>query len=435
MKILVYGINYSPELTGIGKYTGEMVEWMARQGHDVRVITAPPYYPEWKVGHRYSAWRWRKEQGTATVWRCPLYVPKQPSTIKRLLHLGSFAVSSFFPLMAQRSWKPDRIIGVVPTLFCTPGMRLLAKLSGARTLLHIQDYEVDAMLGLGMAGKGKGGLVAKLAAAFERSNLHNVDNVSTISRSMMNKAREKGVSADKIIFFPNWSEVARFRDVDAANVAQLRRDLGLPDDKKIILYSGNIGEKQGLENVIEAAARLKGHPWLFAIVGQGGGKARLEKMVSERGLDNVKFFPLQPYEALPALLTLGDCHLVIQKRGAADAVLPSKLTNILAVGGNAVITAEESTELGQLCLNEPGIAVCVEPESVDALTSGIERALALPTNNTVAREYAERTLEKENVLSQFIADISPEKSATPAAAHDGAAHEARLNFDGNGDKS
>lgn len=435
MKILVYGINYSPELTGIGKYTGEMVEWMARQGHDVRVITAPPYYPEWKVGHPYSAWRWRKEQGAATVWRCPLYVPKQPSTIKRLLHLGSFAVSSFFPLMAQRSWKPDRIIGVVPTLFCTPGMRLLAKLSGARTLLHIQDYEVDAMLGLGMAGKGKGGLVAKLAAAFEHSNLHNVDNVSTISRSMMNKAREKGVSADKIIFFPNWSEVARFRDVDAASVAQLRRDLGLPDDKKIILYSGNIGEKQGLENVIEAAARLKGHPWLFAIVGQGGGKARLEKMVSERGLDNVKFFPLQPYEALPALLTLGDCHLVIQKRGAADAVLPSKLTNILAVGGNAVITAEESTELGQLCLNEPGIAVCVEPESVDALTSGIERALALPTNNTVAREYAERTLEKENVLSQFIADISPEKSATPAAAHDGAAHEARLNFDGNGDKS
>ncbi|AMO48149.1 colanic acid biosynthesis glycosyl transferase WcaI [Kosakonia oryzendophytica] len=432
MKILVYGINYSPELTGIGKYTGEMVEWMARQGHDVRVITAPPYYPEWKVGEHYSAWRWRKEQGAATVWRCPLYVPRQPSTLKRLLHLGSFALSSFFPLMAQRSWKPDRIIGVVPTLFCTPGMRLLAKLSGARTVLHIQDYEVDAMLGLGMAGKGKSGRVARLAAAFERSGLHNVDNVSTISRSMMNKAREKGVAADKIIFFPNWSEVARFRDVDAESVAQLRRHLGLPDDKKIILYSGNIGEKQGLENVIEAAARLQNHPWLFVIVGQGGGKARLEKMVSERGLDNVKFFPLQPYDALPALLSLGDCHLVIQKRGAADAVLPSKLTNILAVGGNAVITAEESTELGQLCLAQPGIAVCVEPESVDALAWGIERALALPKNNTVAREYAERTLEKENVLRQFIADISPENSAQPAHAH---AQHGSLNFDGNGDKS
>ena len=277
MKILVYGINYSPELTGIGKYTGEMVEWMTQQGHEVRVITAPPYYPEWQVGVNYSAWRYRREEGAATVWRCPLYVPKQPSTIKRLLHLGSFAVSSFFPLMAQRSWKPDRIIGVVPTLFCTPGMRLLAKLSGSRTLLHIQDYEVDAMLGLGMAGKGKSGSVAKLASAFERSALHNVDNVSTISRSMMKKACEKGVPMEKVIFFPNWSEVSRFRDVSETLIIALRQRLGLPEDRKLILYSGNIGEKQGLESVIDAADQLRHQPWLFVIVGQGGVKRGWKK--------------------------------------------------------------------------------------------------------------------------------------------------------------
>lgn len=405
MKILVYGINYSPELTGIGKYTGEMVEWMARQGHEVRVITAPPYYPEWQVDEHYSSWRYRREEGAATVWRCPLYVPKQPSTLKRLIHLGSFALSSFFPLMAQRRWKPDRIIGVVPTLFCTPGMRLLGKLSGARTLLHIQDYEVDAMLGLGMAGKGKGGKVAKLASAFERSSLHNVDYVSTISRSMMNKAQEKGVAAEKVIFFPNWSEVARFRDVTAVEAAALREQLGLPEAKKIILYSGNIGEKQGLENVIDAAEQLRDQPWQFVIVGQGGGKARLQKMAQERGLQNITFLPLQPYEALPALLKMADCHLVVQKRGAADAVLPSKLTNILAVGGNAVITAEAHTELGQLCDTLPGSAVCVEPESVSALVGGIEQALNMPKENAIARDYAERTLEKENVLNQFIADI------------------------------
>ena len=405
MKILVYGINYSPELTGIGKYTGEMVEWMARQGHEVRVITAPPYYPEWQVGVNYSSWRYRREEGDATVWRCPLYVPKQPSTLKRLMHLGSFALSSFFPLMAQRRWKPDRIIGVVPTLFCTPGMRLLAKLSGARTLLHIQDYEVDAMLGLGMAGKGKSGKVAKLASAFERSGLHNVDNVSTISRSMMNKACEKGVPAEKVIFFPNWSEVARFRDVPETLVIALRQRLGLDDARKIILYSGNIWEKQGLESVIDDADQLREQPWRFVIVGQGGGKARLEKLAAERGLENVKFLPLQSYEDLPALLAIGDCHLVIQKRGAADAVLPSKLTNILAVGGNAVITAEADTELGQLCQDNPGIAVCVTPESVPALVEGIEQALMMPKQNAVARDWAERALDKEHVLNQFIADI------------------------------
>ena len=157
------------------------------------------------------------------MWRCPLCVPKQPSTLKRLLHLGSFAVSSFFPLtVAQRRWKPDRIIGVVPTLFCTPGMRLLAKTLWSRTVLHIQDYEVDAMLGLALPEKAKASKVAQLATAFERSGLHNVDNVSTISRSMMNKGYRKGVAAENVIFFPNWSEIARFQHIADADVDALR---------------------------------------------------------------------------------------------------------------------------------------------------------------------------------------------------------------------
>lgn len=196
-------------------------------------------------------WRYKREEGAATAWRCPLYVPKQPSTLKRLLHLGSFAVSSFFPLMAQRRWKPDRIIGVVPTLFCAPGMRLLAKLSGARTVLHIQDYEVDAMLGLGLAGKGKGGKVAQLATAFERSGLHNVDNVSTISRSMMNKAIEKGVAAENVIFFPNWSEIARFQHVADADVDALRNQLDLPDNKKSFFTPAILVKSRGWKTLLK----------------------------------------------------------------------------------------------------------------------------------------------------------------------------------------
>ncbi|TGE14863.1 colanic acid biosynthesis glycosyltransferase WcaI, partial [Salmonella enterica subsp. enterica serovar Poona] len=139
-----------------------------------------------------------------------------------------------------------------------------------------------------------------------------------------------------------------------------------------------------------AAARLRPRPPLFALGGQGGGKARLENMARERGLPNIKFLPLQPYDALPALLKMGDCHLVVQKRGAADAVLPSKLTNILAVGGNAVITAEPHTELGQLCARYPGIAVCVAPESADALVDGLSQARAGPLGSPSAREVADR---------------------------------------------
>lgn len=402
MKVLIYGINYSPELTGIGKYSGEMVKWMVSEGMDVRVITAPPYYPDWKVGSSYSSWWYKKEQFEETVYRCPLYVPKKPTTLKRLIHLCSFAISSFFPLLAQIRWKPDYIICVAPTLVCAPGAIFFKNITKTKTILHIQDFEVDAMLGLGMAGKGG---VSGIAKKFESWCLKSVDIVSTISHSMMNKALDKGVEKDNVIFFPNWSEVSRFQSVIDADVDRLKKSLNIPDNKKIILYSGNIGEKQGLDIIIDVAARLPIEDYQFVLVGQGGGKENLENLAIKRNIKNISFLPLQPYEVLPALLKIADCHLVIQRKGAADAVLPSKLTNILAAGGNALITAEPETELGRLCQSYPGIGVCVEPESADALLLGIEKCLSLPAINTTAMQYARESLVKENVLNKFIEDI------------------------------
>ena len=400
MKILIYGINFSPELTGIGKYTGEMAYWFADQGHDVRVITAPPYYPEWQVHEGYRTnWFSTEQHNNLRVYRCPLYVPEKVSTLKRLLHLASFSFSSFFPLLAQTSWKPDLVICVAPSLFCAPGALLLSKLTGATSVLHIQDFEVDAMLGLGMA---KAGMAARLASAFERWCLRSFQYVSTISHSMLTRAGTKGVSPDNLLLFPNWSEVERFTSVDPAAVQELSRKFDIPADHKVVLYSGNIGEKQGLEIVINAAKELVDQKILFLIVGNGAGKEKLEALAAEQQLMNVSFLPLQPYELLPTLLKLADCHLVVQKRGVADAVLPSKLTNILAVGGNAVITAEPETELGKLCLSYPGIGVCVEPEQTDALVAGIKKAMRLPAENETAKEYASENLAKENILQNFI---------------------------------
>ncbi len=100
MKILLYGINFAPELTGIGKYTGEMAAWLAARGHQVRVVTAPPYYPHWKVGEGYSGTHWQRQTWAGVqVWRCPLWVPSQPSGLKRLLHLATLPTCQ--PLRAQ----------------------------------------------------------------------------------------------------------------------------------------------------------------------------------------------------------------------------------------------------------------------------------------------------------------------------------------------
>ncbi|EPY4498282.1 WcaI family glycosyltransferase [Klebsiella quasipneumoniae] len=399
MKLLVYGLNFSPELTGIGKYSGEMAEWFSDNNQMVKVITAPPYYPEWKIHKGYSAWKYTVTNDKFEVIRCPLYVPQKINTLNRLLHLISFSLSSLKPLIKQRKWKPDYIICVVPTLFTVPGVLILRKLTGAKVILHVQDYEVDAMVGLGLA---KNRFFGSLARKFERWCLTSVDKVSTISNSMMRKALEKKVHPGNIIFFPNWSEVSRFKNIDEVDVINIKNRLDLPEYKKLILYSGNIGEKQGLEIIVDVAEKFKDKPYLFLFVGQGGGRQRLESIVSEHKLKNVLFRPLQPYADLPALLKLADCHLVIQKRGAADAVLPSKLTNILAVGGNSVITAEVGTELGQLCIDYPGIAICVEPESKDAIYQGIEKCLALPLENVVAKQYAAENLDIDCVLPKFI---------------------------------
>ncbi|WP_299256774.1 glycosyltransferase WbuB [uncultured Kushneria sp.] len=402
MKILLYGINYKPELTGIGKYSGELCEWLSNQGHDVRVVTAPPYYPAWQVDPGYSRWWFKKERVEGiSVLRCPLYVPRSPTTIKRLFHLSSFALTSFFGLFSNLRWKPDLVVLVAPTLFCAPAAISFSRLVGAKSVIHVQDYEVDAMFGLGLAQKGG---VEKIAYKVERYLLDGFDYVSTISKAMLKKAVNKGVEEKKTVFFPNWSEVSRFSDAIKNN--DFLSELGIDSQKRIVLYSGNMGEKQGLESVIATADILRDRSDIqFVMVGEGGGKSKLIELAEKQKLENIIFLPLQPYDKLPTLLASVDCHLVVQRRGAADVVLPSKLTNILAVGGNAVITADPETELGILCRDYPGIAECVEPESTRALAEGILSALEKSQPNVVASEYAARNLDKAQVIQTFLNSI------------------------------
>ena len=65
LRILILGLNFHPELTGVGKYTGEMAEFLSETGHVVNVITAPPYYPEWRLASGYQAWLYRREEWAA----------------------------------------------------------------------------------------------------------------------------------------------------------------------------------------------------------------------------------------------------------------------------------------------------------------------------------------------------------------------------------
>ena len=181
---------------------------MDKKGHDVRVICAPPYYPEWKVDKAYKSWRYQTEQrNNVTVFRCPLFVPKRPNTLSRLVHLFSFGLSSLPVLFKQWSWKPDVVICIQPTLFCVPGTLLFCKLRHSKSLLHIQDFELDTMLGLAL---GKQGFIAQIAVLIERWFMNNFDAISSISYSMLQNAKNKTTQPDKVFYFPNWVDTQIF---------------------------------------------------------------------------------------------------------------------------------------------------------------------------------------------------------------------------------
>jgi len=413
VRILIHGLNFAPELVGVGKYTGEMAEWLAARGHQVRAVTAPPFNPEWRVARGFSPWRYSREdsiggsrsgaqfrelavRGHLTVLRCPLWVPLRPAAPKRILHLASFALASFLVMLRQIRWKPEIVLVVEPTLFCLPAALITGRSCGATTWLHVQDFEADAGFELGLL---KSVVLRPTVEWVERKSMSAFDRVSTISEKMLGKLVEKGMRRSACRLFPNWVDTETIFPLP--NPSPLRAELGISTREVVALYAGTMAQKQGLEVLAEAASRMAGRNGLrFVFCGEGSGKAMLANLTSK--LANVQWIPLQPFARLNDLLNLADIHLLPQKADAADLVMPSKLTGILASGRPVVATARPGTQLAQVV---EGRGIVVEPGDASAFASAIEQLAVCPglreSLGANARDYALAALEKESVLSRF----------------------------------
>ena len=395
MRILIYGINYSPELTGIGKYSGEMAEWLAARGHTVQVVTAPPYYPQWRVLDGYRSWCYRREfLNGVDVRRCPLWVPSHRSGLKRILHLASFALSSLPVMLRQIFWRPDIVFVVEPTFFCTPIALLISKLSKAKFWLHVQDFEVDAAFDLGLLSSP---LLRRMVLGVERWLMRRFDVVSTISERMLERVKQKGVLSNRCEMFVNWVDTGQIYPLDKPS--SFREGLGVKDEI-VALYSGNLGEKQGLEIIIDSARLLADENIKFVICGDGAAKNKLVTLSA--GMENIIWLPLQPVEKLNDFLNLADIHLLPQRGDAADLVMPSKLTGMLASGRSVVAAAPKGSQIDEIL---QGCGLVVEPgnsrqftDAINKLADMVDLRLHLGQQ---ARKYALESLGRETVLSNL----------------------------------
>ncbi len=395
MRVLICGLNFAPEVTGTGKYTTELAEYLVEQGNPVRVISAPPYYPHWKIPDKYKGVRYQKEYWNGIeVFRCPIYVPKNPTGLKRIIHLGSFGFSCSLELLNQLQWKPDIVFSVAPTLFSTPAVYRYSRRVRAVSWLHIQDFELEAASGLAiLPGKR---LIYPLAKKFEEYSIGRFDICSTISKRMIESLKQKNVPAHKTFYFPNWVDTDLIYPLDSAS--PLRAELDIPEEKIVVLYAGNMGNKQDLDLVIDAGKLLENIKGLvFVLSGEGPLKESLIK--KSRGLQNILFAPLQPVEKLNQLLNTADIHVLPQRPGTADAVLPSKLTGMLASGKPVIATALPETEIA---CELSGTIRIIAPGDPQALADEIRNLYYNPHSRqqygSLGRAFAQKHWSKEEIL-------------------------------------
>jgi colanic acid biosynthesis glycosyl transferase WcaI len=402
VRILVHGINFPPEMIGVAKYTGEMCDWLANSGHTLTVVSTYPYYPEWQVAGQQRRLRYSSETiGETKIIRCPIYVPAVPTGRRRLLHHSSFAISSGLALVPTAlRFCPDVVLAIAPSLVASPAAVLAARLSGAASWLHIQDFEIDAAFGLGLLS---GKRAHRAALGLEARIFRRFDVLSSISPRMVERLAERNSASGHIVEFRNWVDTEFVVPLDRRTA--YRSMLGISEHEVVVLYSGNMSVKQGLEHVVDAARRLLGKANIVFVF-CGSGSLHQQLALCADGVANVRLLDLQPPDKLPELLATADIHILPQRAEAADLVLPSKLGGILASGRPVVAMAAAGS---QLAIEVAGAGLTVTQGDSQAIADAIVRLAEQPTlrssMGTAARNLALARWEKRAILTQFEARL------------------------------
>ena len=374
MRIIVWGINYAPEVTGIAPFNAALCEYLSEEGHDVEMVTSFAYYPEWKTrkADRGSLFRTDRQNGVS-IHRCWIYVPERVSALRRILHEASFVTMSLLRVLTLR--KPAIFVVVSPPLLLGMAAWIASWVKRAPFVFHVQDLQPDAAVGLGMLQEGP---LTRVLYWMESFAYSRAARVSGISGGMIEMFKKKGVPERKLICFPNGIKLP----ADLPPRGAFRERHGISAQTFLVVYSGNFGVKQGLDILIEAAQLLQtgdtdepvSRPIVIVLAGDGSRRNALAESIHRAALRNVLLLPLQPDAAYREMLADADCTVITQQQGTGAFFFPSKLLASLAAAKPVLTVADESSELAK-AVREGQFGINVLPNEPGLLAEAI-RSLA-----------------------------------------------------------
>jgi len=403
-RILITGINYAPEETGIGPYTTGLAEHLASQGYRVTTLTGLPHYPAWRVAEGYrDGITFREGRNGVEVLRRWHYVPPVQSALRRGLYETTFLATGLSSLALPR---PHAVIGVVPSL----SGGVLARMAAARFRvpygLIFQDLVGQSAEQSGIAG---GGVVSGAVRLAEGWAARGAAAVGVIAEGFRHYLEELDVEPGRIRRVRNWTHTGE-ATIDREAI---RAWLGLPQDAVVCLHAGNMGYKQGLENVIKCArlAAARAPHLLFVMVGDGSQRGALEALAARYELSNVRFLPLQPEQVFPSVLACADVLLINQRDTVSDMALPSKLTSYYAAGRPVVAAVAPNSETWrEVTWSSGGLAV--RPDDPQVLLDALLRVSNDPGLaahlGAAARRWSADVLSEQAALrgyEQFVAAV------------------------------
>jgi colanic acid biosynthesis glycosyl transferase WcaI len=398
MRFIVWGINYAPEITGIAPHNVALCEFLRQRGDDVEMVTTFAYYPAWRKSAEDQHQLFRTDViNRVPVHRCWHFVPTRVSAGKRIVHEATFILTSTLRALSLK--RPDVYVIASPPLLLGMAAWFVSRIKGAPFIFHVQDLQPDAAVGLGML---RSGWFTRALYWLESFAYKHAKRVSGISQEILDAFRRKGVPEEKLILFPN--AIALPADNEIPTRGKFRAKHGFKDDEFLAIYAGNLGIKQGLDILLDAAELLDATTNVrIVIAGDGAARETLEIDARRRNLANVSMLPLQFGEDYKELLVDADVSLITQQSKSGNSFFPSKILVTLAYASPVVTVADEESALA-VVVKEGCFGQNLLPGKPQEL-SGALRDLAqdrrrLSDWGAAGREYVKR-FDRNRVLSNF----------------------------------